>query len=44
MGIYKGMRDVKLSLKWIRKDDYLNVRIAKVRISIEELEEIKLGG
>jgi len=21
MGIYKGMRDVKLSLKWIRKDD-----------------------
>ena len=42
MGIYKGMRDVKLSLKWIRKDDYLNVRIAKVRISIEELEEIKI--
>ena len=44
MGIYKGIRDVKLSLKWIRKNNYLNVRIAKVRISIEELEEIKLGG
>ena len=42
MGIYKGMRDVKLSLKWIRIDDYLNVRIAKVKISIEELEEIKM--
>ena len=42
IGIYKGLRDVKLSLKWIRKDDYLNVRIAKVRISIEELEEIKI--
>jgi len=42
MGIYKSMRDVKLSLKWIRKDDYLNVRIAKVKISIEELEEIEL--
>ena len=44
MGIYKGIRDVKLSLKWIRKNNYLNVRVAKVRISIEELEEIKLGG
>jgi len=42
MGIYKGLKDVKLSLKWIRKDDYLNVRIAKVKISIEELEEIKI--
>ena len=42
MGIYKGLRDVKISLKWIRKDDYLNLRIAKVKISIEELEEIKM--
>jgi len=42
MGIYKGMRDVKLSLKWIRKDDYLNVRVVKVKISIEELEEVKI--
>ena len=36
------MRDVKLSLKWIRKDDYLNVRVVKVKISIEELEEVKI--
>jgi len=42
MGIYKGMRDVKLSLKWIRKDDYLNVRVVKVKISIEKLEEIEI--
>ena len=42
MGIYKGLKDVKLSLKWIRKDDYLNVRVVKVRISIEELEEIEI--
>jgi len=42
LGLYNNIKALKSSLKWHRLDRYLSTKIKKVKITIEELEEIIL--
>jgi len=42
LGLYNDMKSLKSSLKWHHLDRYLSNKIKKVKITIEELEEIIL--
>jgi len=42
MGLYNDIKSLKNGLKWHRPERYLSTKIKKVKITIEELEEIIL--
>ena len=42
LGLYKDIKAIKSALRFYHSSYYLNTKIIKVRITIEELEEIIL--
>lgn len=42
LGLYKNVKSVKSAMTWIITKNYLNTRVVKVKITIEEIEEISL--
>ena len=42
LGLYNDIKSLKSALRWHRPDRYLSTKIKKVKITIEEVEEIFL--
>lgn len=42
LGLYNNIKSIKSALTWINKEHYLSTRIAKVKITIEEIENIEI--
>jgi len=42
LGEYKDIKSVKSGLRWVRNNYYLSIKIIKVKITIEEIEEVIL--
>jgi len=42
LGLYNNIKSIKSAMRWINKEHYLSTRTTKVKITIEEIENIEI--